>query len=328
MTCITRISKRILQETEHIKPHPEPPWRLMEINIPDNVQIFLPTNTPSQSSKEEWTDNHIKFTTEIEDNDHCLIIYSDGSLMGKNGRRRSGYGVVGYIQGHEVFRQGEALGEHTKAYDTKMAGLQAAAEETKRFILDTWTEPKPKKIIFYADDSAAITKIFEGAHGKAQQHSKGFRRAIGSILSNNTEMKIAISWCPGHSGIIGNEEADKLAKSALLPTPLNPNYKTQAYVGALHKRELLEEWRFRWMNTLNPPQSGFHLANRLPLTLKPTERFTQTDCQTFSRLVQCQTGHAHISKYYKSILTKSMGCPCRTTIQTCEHLLKQCKNHI
>ena len=130
------------------------------------------------------------------------------------------------------------------------------------------------------------------------------------------------------TGIIGNEEADKLAKSASLQNPTNPNYKTQAYMGTLHKRELLEEWRFRWMNTLNPPQSGFHLANRIPLTLKTTERFNQTDCQTFSRLVQCQTGHVHIGEYYKKfILTKSTGCTCGTTVQTHKHVIKQCKNH-
>ncbi len=82
-----------------MKPHPEPPWRLTEIDIPDNVQIFLPTNTPRQSSKEEWTNNHIKLMTEIEEDNSCLIVYSDGSLTEKDGRRRSGYGTVGYIQG-------------------------------------------------------------------------------------------------------------------------------------------------------------------------------------------------------------------------------------
>jgi len=248
--------------------------------------------------------------------------------MNNDGRRRSGYGVIGYAQGHEVFRQGKALGEHTKVYNTKMVGLQAAAEETRRYILDEQTETKSERIIFYADNLAAITKIFEGAHGKVQQHSKAFRRAIGMILCTNTETKIAISWCPGHSSIIGNEEADKLAKSALLLNPMNPNYRTQAFVGTLHKRELLEEWRFRWMNTPNPIRSGFHPANRIPPTLKPTERFNQTDCQMFSRLIQCRTGHTHIGEYYKKFVpTKNMGCTCRTTTQTHEHIIKQCKRH-
>ena len=204
MMCITRISKRILENTECTKPHPKPPWRLMEIDIPDNVQVFLLINTPGQSSKEEWTNKHIEFMTEIEDDDHYLIVYSDSSLTNNDGRRRSRYGVVGYAQGHEVFRQGKALGEHTKVYNTKMAGLWAAAEETRRYILNEQTETKPERIIFYADNLAAITKIFEGAHGKVQQHSKAFRRAIGMILCTNTETKIAISWCPGHSSIIGN----------------------------------------------------------------------------------------------------------------------------
>ena len=108
------------------KPHPKPPWRITEIDIPENIQIFLLTNTPGQSSKEEWTNNHIEFTTEIEDDDWYLIIYSDSSLTDKSSRRRTRYGIVGYSQGHEVFRQGEALGEHAKVYDTKMAGLWAA----------------------------------------------------------------------------------------------------------------------------------------------------------------------------------------------------------
>ena len=85
--------------------------------------------------------------TEIEEDDQYLIIYLDGSLTNNNGRRRSGYGVVGYIQGREVFRQGVALGEHAKVYNTKMAGLWAAAEETRRYILDEWTELKPERII-------------------------------------------------------------------------------------------------------------------------------------------------------------------------------------
>src|SRR5258708_15474509 len=136
----------------------------------------------------------------------------------KNGRRRSGYRIVGYVQGCEVFRQGEVLGEHAEVYDTEMAGLWAAAEEMKRYILDVQTEPKPERVIFkfYADNLVAITKIFEGVHGKAQQHLKGFRRVIGLILCDNTETKFTISWCPDHSGIIGNATVNILCSWRIL----------------------------------------------------------------------------------------------------------------
>ena len=56
----------------------------------------------------------------------------------------------------------------------------------------------------------AIQRIFEGSPGNAQAHSRGFRR---EILNADEEAIVAISWCPGHQGITGNKEADKLAKS-------------------------------------------------------------------------------------------------------------------
>ena len=63
-----------------------------------------------------------------------------------------------------------------------MAGLHNAALETQKSIKDEHTSPKPSNIIFYANSTAAIKKIFEGTQGKAQDHLCGFRRAIGEIL--------------------------------------------------------------------------------------------------------------------------------------------------
>ena len=116
-----------------------------------------------------------------------------------------------------------------------MAGLHAAAEEARHYITSNETHPKPDNLIFYADNSAAISKIFEGSHGKSQAHSRAFRKHISKILNETERRRIAISWCPGHAGIIGNDKADKLAKSGALKQPLDPDYKSQAYVAMLHK---------------------------------------------------------------------------------------------
>ena len=85
------------------------------------------------------------------------------------------------------------------------------------------------------DNTGTIQRIFKGSPGKVQAHSQGFRQEIFNILNADEEARVAISWCPSHQGITGNEEADKLAKSGSKLPPVRPNYKTQAYVTALHK---------------------------------------------------------------------------------------------
>ena len=86
-TCITRISSWMLESTECTSPHPETPWRLTEADVPDKVQIFVPTSSPGDSKKEEWMDSHMEFMAEIEDDPDYLTIYSDDSLTTERGRR-------------------------------------------------------------------------------------------------------------------------------------------------------------------------------------------------------------------------------------------------
>ena len=107
-TCITHISKHILDGTERISLNAEPPQRISELEIPDRVKIFTPPTTPGVSVKEQWRDDHINFVTELEDNDDFLFVYSDGSLMEQGGRRRTGYGLVGYNKGEIVFERSGA----------------------------------------------------------------------------------------------------------------------------------------------------------------------------------------------------------------------------
>ena len=76
-----------------------------------------------------------------------------------------------------------------------MAGLHEAALETQKYIKDEHTSPKPNNIIFYANNTAVIQKIFKGTQGKAQDHSCSFRRVISKILEEFPNTRIAISWC-------------------------------------------------------------------------------------------------------------------------------------
>ncbi len=174
-----------------------------------------------------------------------LFVYSDGSLSVKDGKRHPGFRVVRYSQGRKVFKSKGALGEYSEVFDTEMVGLHTAATEARQFIKSQTPDRRPHKIAFYADNMGAIHRIFKGSPGKAQAHSRGFRKEICNILNADEEVMVAISWCPGHQGIRGNEPADKLANSGLKLHPEEPNYKTQPHVTATHKCEMLEAWQHR-----------------------------------------------------------------------------------
>ncbi len=130
-TCITQVSKRIIEETKCTHPNAEPPWRPSEIDFEDRVQIYTLGNLAGESVKKVWANNHMELVMEEEDNRDILFIYSDSSLLEKNRRRHTGFGIVGYCQGRRVFEQKEALREHTEVYDAEMVGLHAAAKEAR-----------------------------------------------------------------------------------------------------------------------------------------------------------------------------------------------------
>ncbi len=169
--------------------------------------------------QDSWKDDHINFVTENDENPEFLFVYSDGSLTEQRGRRRTGYGIVAYNKGQIVFEKNGALGEHTEVFDAEMAGLHMAAETMRDFLLAEPHHLKPSNIIFYADNAGSITRIFNGAPGKVQSHLRAFRRTIRKILKEQDGIRIAISWCPGHSGISSNNATDALAKTGahLLP---------------------------------------------------------------------------------------------------------------
>src|SRR5260370_30912263 len=144
-----------------------------------------------------------------------------------------------------------------------------------------------------------------------------FCRCILDLLDKNKELHIALTWCPGHFQLEGNERADELAKSGSHLTPKYPNYKSLLYLGSLHKQEIGEEWLHRWTNSHTTLCSKFHVANRIPPSTRPTDRFLRLDQPTFSQTIQCCTGHAHIGKYYRCFIpSETQYCHCSEILQT------------
>ncbi len=96
------------------------------------------------------------------------------------------------------------LGEYIEAYETKMKALEVAVKMIQELV-HSETDAPPLKIIIATDNTGALQCIFQGSPGKAQSCSTTFWSHILDILDKHENIQFALTWCPGHFDIKGNE---------------------------------------------------------------------------------------------------------------------------
>ena len=207
-----------------------------------------------------------------------------------------------------------------------MKALEKAAKIVHHLTTNKESHP-PKNIVIASDNTGAIHRIFKGSPGIAQASSLKFRKQILKALDFNKDLHIAITWCPGHFDVEGNERADNLAKCGAHTCPINLSYRSLS-IGSVQKCKIREEWRCRWTISQSSLWSNFHVADHIPPTTKPTKRMRTLNQLTFSRTIQCRSGHAHIREYYQGFVpSEDKHCHCKDMLQTREHILFHCRAH-
>ena len=98
------------------------------------------------------------------------------------------------------------LGNNKEVFDAETCAISKALRT-----FDQRLESGRRYAIF-ADSTAAINRIRSDAPGPGQQWARAAIEVCSHTLSRGNEVRIL--WVPAHSGITGNEEADRLAKEA------------------------------------------------------------------------------------------------------------------
>ena len=118
--------------------------------------------------------------------------------------------------------------------------------------------------------------------------------------------KVVAQWIPAHTGLLGNDKADKLAKQgSKMQQPSVPT--TYKEIKTIIKYDHLKEWRNQQDYT--PAQDAI---NRL-------------DRQGQTTIFRLRTGHCGLRNHMAKMgLTETAACPCGFTQQTVEHILQMC----
>ena len=324
-THLWKIGRKILTHTEKIDKFTEPPWH----RVDKRVVIEVPRVAKGKSPKESWAKQHKALLRRIMPDEREVRVYSDGSLYRIRGVRRTGCGGIAYRKSTALFQYQSALGPSVEIYDAEMEGLARGAEALQDWIGRLDPGHNVRRVRFLSDNTGALQRIYRGTPGLDQARSSRFRNAIHDILDNNPLLTMKLTWVPGHSNIIGNDVSDRLAKRGAADTPASPGFISAAFAANTYKRLLREAWQHEWRDRpASNNVTDYTIANTTPPTLGPTKILCKLDRKTFSRVLQCRTGHAHIGSYYSHMgINEPSSCPCGARIQSRAHVLLDCERH-
>jgi ribonuclease HI len=195
-------------------PHPV---RLVTMAGPDfnRVRVEVPSKAPGEPNRLDWANDHMALVVHRRNDPESLLVYSDASQFRKNGRRKTGYGVVGYYTQSMAFQDKGKVG-HMEVCGGEMKALQVAAQEINSRIDTLSATHRPKKIFIFSDDAGSIERIIDPRKNTGRRYSREFRKQMGDLLRRHQDTDVVISWCPSHSNIPGNDYADLLARAGAL----------------------------------------------------------------------------------------------------------------
>ncbi|XP_017797024.1 PREDICTED: uncharacterized protein LOC108578249 [Habropoda laboriosa] len=268
-----------------------PPWIIPEIKCHTDLSIYKKGGTSNIIYK-------ALFEEVLNQYEDKICIYTDGS------KTKHGVGYAFHV-GSESYSW--TMSKYASIYTAEISAIWRA--------LVYYAEKRVEKnVIICTDSLSAIHKI------KDTLSTEGFTHKIVSLIHNlrNSGKEVIFLWTPAHTGIYGNEEADKAARAAT-EQPTTDNNISVADLKLEIKRCSMNLWQETWnQNTtqLREIKESVEKWEHPPLSRK--------DSVILTRLRIGHTWHTSGHILRKEEPPKCEICKTRLTIK---HIILECSKY-
>ncbi|KAI5747382.1 hypothetical protein M8J77_014049 [Diaphorina citri] len=172
------------------------------------------------------------------------------------------------------------------------------------------------KFMLYSDSLSALQSI------QNVFSSNPIAQEIRNILVKNKHiLSLHFTWVPSHVGIVGNEEADRLAKEALSSNSPSVNTIPINYFKRFLKSKILSAWNTEWVNLADNKLRQIKEENR---PWNPPFSMSRKEQVSITRLRIGHTNMTHCFLMKKDDPPQCEVCNCRLTVL---HILKYCTKY-
>ena len=266
------------------------------------------------------------------------LFYTDGSKL-RDGS--AGYGVyVPLPRNGEIpafnFELKQHLGNRPTVYQAEALAITRACRVATLMLSKGYLVNG--KITIYTDSQSVLRAL--NSRWIRSQTILDCSRALSDLGQWNS---VHLRWVKGHSGVRGNEEADRLAREAAetpgplpgKPIPSSPSYYRQAF-----KTFLYDKWKRRWQSNIPDPfQPRDKLTPQFARQTKiwfPEPSFRKTrqllalSRSDFSDAMRWITGHAFLrlqNHRVDEVAHPDTECRhCKESPERADHVLLRCKS--
>lgn len=253
-------------------------------------------------TREEWTEQQV---TEED----CLSCFTDGSRMANS----SGAGV--FISQEGADNLSVPLGEYATVFQAEVyAILSCINSETVRNF-------EGREIRICSDSQAALKAL--AAPKVSSRLVAECRRAMDSLTADKV---VTLVWVPGHSGIEGNEQADKLARTGS-QTPFigpEPVFGTSLQVCRLALKKWVRNQHLQGWQERDGCRQGKELIEGP--NPRVTHRLLQMSRKHLRLVVGVLTGHCGLNRHLNlmRVVPDPLCALCAEEEETAFHFLGQC----